>query len=70
MTGQKKRLALLDLLIEQSESSKENPLSDLDIREEVDTFMFEGHDTTAAGISFTLYWLARNPEIQVTILER
>ncbi|KAL6417729.1 hypothetical protein ACFW04_014341 [Cataglyphis niger] len=57
----KKRLAMLDLLIA---VSRDNLLSDSDIREEVDTFMFEGHDTTAMGISFALLLLAEHKDIQ------
>ncbi|XP_063810969.1 cytochrome P450 4B1-like [Pseudophryne corroboree] len=39
-------------------------LSDKDLRAEVDTFMFEGHDTTASGISWILYCMAQYPEHQ------
>ena len=37
--GIKKKMALLDILLQSSIDGK--PLNDLDIREEVDTFMFE-----------------------------
>ncbi|EFN72074.1 Glutamate-gated chloride channel subunit beta [Camponotus floridanus] len=52
---------MLDLLIA---ASRENSLTDLDIREEVDTFMFEAHDTTSMAIIFTLLLLAEHKDIQ------
>lgn len=39
-------------------------ITEEDIREEVDTFMFRGHDTTAVGISWTLYSLGLHSNIQ------
>jgi hypothetical protein len=52
----------LDLLLEASENGRD--LSDEYLRAEVDTFMFEGHDTTANSMKFTIYLLARYPEAQ------
>ncbi|XP_006754862.1 PREDICTED: phylloquinone omega-hydroxylase CYP4F2-like, partial [Myotis davidii] len=58
-----KTLDFIDvLLLTKDEDGK--ALSDEDIRDEADTFMFEGHDTTASGLSWVLYNLARHPEYQ------
>lgn len=62
--GIKKRKAFLDLLLEFSQREKE-PLTDEELMEEADTFMFAGHDTTSTTLSFASYCLAENPHIQV-----
>ncbi|XP_072375984.1 cytochrome P450 4g15-like [Diabrotica undecimpunctata] len=61
--GEKKRLAFLDYLIEASQT-KGNALSDKEINEEVNTIMFEGHDTTAAASSFVMSLLGIHKDIQ------
>ena len=61
----KKRMAFLDLLLDYH--LNDNSLSLEEIREEVDTFMFEGHDTTAVSLAWTLYLLGLNPHIQTRI---
>ncbi|XP_017054594.1 probable cytochrome P450 4d14 isoform X2 [Drosophila ficusphila] len=65
--GQKRRMALLDVLLRSTIDGA--PLSNEDIREEVDTFMFEGHDTTTSSIAFTCYLLARHPEVQARVFQ-
>ncbi|KAK5646201.1 hypothetical protein RI129_004665 [Pyrocoelia pectoralis] len=65
--GSKKRLAMLDLLLTLKNSGVQ--ISDEGIREEVDTFMFEGHDTTSAGISFALILIANHPNVQEKLAE-
>eukprot|EP00117_Sycon_ciliatum_P042530 scpid63794/ scgid30932/ Leukotriene-B4 omega-hydroxylase 3; Cyp4f-14; Cytochrome P450 4F14; Cytochrome P450-LTB-omega; Leukotriene-B4 20-monooxygenase 3 len=39
-------------------------LSDSEIRDQVDTFLFEGHDTTSSGMQWMFYFLAKHPDIQ------
>lgn len=63
----KRKLAFLDLLLQAKADGK--PLDDEGIREEVDTFMFEGHDTTTSGIAFALLNLAKYPEMQRQVYE-
>ncbi|CAH2310738.1 cytochrome P450 4B1-like [Pelobates cultripes] len=60
---QKRHLDFLDILL-CAKDEKNQGLSDEDMRAEVDTFMFEGHDTTASGISWMLYCMAKYPKHQ------
>lgn len=61
--GIRKKQALLDILLEAT--SDGHPLTDADIREEVDTFMFEGHDTTTSAIGFTLHLISKDARVQM-----
>ncbi len=39
------------------------PMSDEEIRDELMTMLFAGHETTASSLAWTFYWLHRHPEI-------
>lgn len=58
----KRKMTLMDILL--NVSVEGHALSNSDIREEVDTFMFAGHDTTTSCISFSAYHIAQNPAVQ------
>ncbi|KAL4667013.1 hypothetical protein H8959_005702 [Pygathrix nigripes] len=59
----KRHLDFLDILL-LAKVENGSSLSNKDLRAEVDTFMFEGHNTTASGISWILYALATHPKHQ------
>ena len=59
----KRKTSFLDLLLIQS-TENGSVLTDQDIEDEVETFMFAGHDTTAANISLTLFLIALNKDVQ------
>ena len=64
----RKFLDFLDILL-MARDEEGKGMSDLEIRNEVDTFTFEGHDTTTSGMSWTLYCLAQHPQHQDKIRE-
>jgi cytochrome P450 len=55
-------LDILSLLLD-AEDEEGNTLSDVQIRDEVMTLLFAGHDTTTSTVSFMFYELARHPAI-------
>jgi len=64
--GKSGRMAFLDLLLH-TETEDGKRLSPSDIQEEVDTFMFEGHDTTAAAMTWMFYQLGLHQDIQAKL---
>jgi cytochrome P450 family 4 subfamily V len=60
------RQAFLDLLLSMQGEDK---LTIEGITEEVDTFMFEGHDTTSSGMSWTIFLLGHHPRVQQKVFE-
>ncbi|XP_048366074.1 cytochrome P450 4V2 isoform X2 [Sphaerodactylus townsendi] len=63
LDGWKVRRAFLDILLNATDDDGKK-FSHRDIQEEVDTFMFEGHDTTAAALTWSIYSIACHPEVQ------
>ncbi|KAI6184920.1 hypothetical protein M3Y97_00648700 [Aphelenchoides bicaudatus] len=56
----------LDLMLQLKDSEK---LSEEHLREEVDTIVFAGHDTTAHALSWAVWCFATHPEIQQRVYD-
>ncbi len=63
-----RRIAFLDLLIKEHKADP-NGFTLQDVREEVDVFMFAGHDTTASSLLWTFHALTQNLEVQKKLHE-
>ena len=59
-----RRLVFLDTLLTHMHSEK---LTLDDIQEQVDTFMFAGHDTTSLAVTFFCYLVGCYPEVQAKV---
>lgn len=60
---------LLDLLMDQRDEETGAPMDDELLRAQVFTFMLAGHETTSVSLTWTLYELARHPDIVKQIRE-
>ncbi|KAL6441533.1 hypothetical protein ACFW04_003590 [Cataglyphis niger] len=63
-----KRKAFIDLLLDMNEKDGVS-LTDEDLRAQVSTFLFAGHDTTAVSISWALFCIGNDPQCQEKIHE-
>ena len=63
------RTDVLSMLIEATDAEDGSSLSDREVRDQVMTLLFAGHDTSTSTISFMLYELARHPGVLAKLLD-
>ncbi|MFL5817278.1 MAG: cytochrome P450 [Conexibacter sp.] len=63
------RTDVLSMLIEATDAEDGSRLSDREVRDQVMTLLFAGHDTSTSTISFMLYELARHPAVLAKLVD-
>ncbi len=63
------RADVMSMLIEATDAEDGTRLSNREVRDQVMTLLFAGHDTSTSTISFLLYELARHPAALAKVLE-
>lgn len=66
-TGER-RSDLLSLMLDAKDPETGEGLDDVDIRDNIITFIGAGHETTALALTWTFFLLARNPDIERRVL--
>ncbi|MCU0544299.1 MAG: cytochrome P450 [Oscillatoriaceae cyanobacterium Prado104] len=59
---------ILSLLISARDEAGE-PMSEVELRDELMTMLFAGHETTATALSWALYWIHYVPEVRENLLQ-
>ena len=62
------RTDILSLLMSVRDEAGE-AMSDRELLDELITFLFAGHDTTALAMAWSLYWIHRYPEVREKLLQ-
>lgn len=65
--GPRKKMAFIDILLNSTVDGKS--LTNEEIRDEIVTLMFAGHETITSGVSFLLYNLAKYSDIQSKVFD-
>lgn len=60
---------VMSLLLEARDADDGETLSDTEVRDQVMTLLFAGHDTTTSTVTFLLYELARHPAALAKVLD-
>ena len=63
MGGENAQKDLLNFMLAGVDKSTGESLSDENIRYQINTFLIAGHETTSGLLSFTIYYLLKNPKI-------
>lgn len=59
---------ILSLLISARDEAGQ-PMSDVELRDELMTILFAGHETTATALAWALYWIHYIPEVREKLLQ-
>jgi unspecific monooxygenase len=62
------RTDILSLLMA-ARDEEGQPMSDLELRDELMTLLFAGHETTATAMAWGLYWINRLPEVREKLVK-
>ncbi|MEO1145369.1 MAG: cytochrome P450 [Cyanobacteria bacterium J06638_22] len=62
------RTDILTLLMAARDPEGE-PMSDVELRDELITLLFAGHETTASALAWAVYWIASLPEVRSHLLD-
>lgn len=62
------RTDILSVLIS-SKDADGNGMSDLELRDELLTLLFAGHETSATAIAWAIYWISYLPEVKEKLLQ-
>lgn len=58
---------ILSLLLA-AQDEQGQPMADIELRDELMTLLFAGHETTASALAWAFYWIHKVPEVQTKLL--